>query len=92
MSEKGWSMYLLECRGRKIYTGISNDVEARIKAHHAGLGAKFTRAHPPVRLLVTQSFPDKSSAACAEWAMKQKTSEQKWAWVLAQQSKLDGEV
>ncbi|TXK66008.1 GIY-YIG nuclease family protein [Alkalisalibacterium limincola] len=43
----GWWVYLLECRGGRIYTGVARDVEQRLRAHAAGTGARFTRAHPP---------------------------------------------
>jgi putative endonuclease len=66
----GWFVYLLECRGARIYTGIAVDVDARYAAHVAGRGARFTRAHPPQRLLARFSCPDRSTATRAEAALK----------------------
>jgi putative endonuclease len=44
----------------------------RAYAEHAcGLGAKYTRSHPPVRLLVVEPHSDRSSALKAEYAFKQ---------------------
>lgn len=65
-----WFVYLLECRGARIYTGIAVDVEARYAAHLAGRGARFTRAHPPQRLLASFPCPDRSTASRAESALK----------------------
>jgi len=66
-----WFLYLIECRNGSYYAGISNDVERRYAQHLAGRGAKYTRAHPPLRLLGTRAFPDRSSASKAEHAIRQ---------------------
>lgn len=68
---KTWYLYLLECVDGSIYTGITVDVEARFAAHVAGKGARYTRSHPPVRVLAKFEYPDRSSASKAEYAMKQ---------------------
>ncbi len=66
-----WFLYLIECVDGSIYTGIAIDVAARYAAHAAGKGARYTRAHPPARLLATQPHPDRSSALRAEYRIKQ---------------------
>ena len=66
-----WFLYLLECRDGSYYAGISTDVEARFQAHMAGKGARYTRAHPPERLLAAIEYPDRSSALKAEYRVKQ---------------------
>lgn len=66
----GWFVYLIECRGARIYTGIAIDVDARYAIHLAGRGARFTRAHPPQRLLARFPCPDRSTASRAEAALK----------------------
>ncbi|MBN9115034.1 MAG: GIY-YIG nuclease family protein, partial [Pandoraea sp.] len=53
---KPWFLYLLECAGGRIYTGIAVDVEARYAAHVAGKDARFTRAYPPLRILLSLTF------------------------------------
>ncbi|MDT3735944.1 MAG: alternative ribosome rescue aminoacyl-tRNA hydrolase ArfB [Denitratisoma sp.] len=68
---KEWFLYLIECRDGSIYTGVSVDVEARYAAHAAGRGARYTRSHPPLRLLGSVAFPDRSSAQKAEHEVKQ---------------------
>jgi putative endonuclease len=74
-----WHVYLLECSDGSIYTGVAVDVEARYAAHAAGKGARYTRSHPPVRLLASIVYPDRSAALKAEYAMKQLSSGQKRA-------------
>lgn len=72
-----WYLYLLECSDGSIYTGITVDVEARYAAHVAGRGARYTRSHPPKRLLASVEYADRSTASKAEYAMKQLTAGQK---------------
>lgn len=72
-----WTLYLLECRNGALYTGITNNLEARYQAHLHGTGAKYTRANPPVAILATAEFPDRSSASKAEWAIKQQPRNKK---------------
>lgn len=66
-----WFLYLIECRDGSIYTGITVDVAARYAAHAAGRGARYTRSHPPLRLLASVAYPDRSAALKAEHEVKQ---------------------
>jgi putative endonuclease len=65
-----WFLYLIECSDGSIYTGIAVDVAARYAAHAGGKGARYTRSHPPRRLLAIVPYPDRSAALRAEYAMK----------------------
>jgi putative endonuclease len=73
----GWFLYLIECADGSIYTGIARDVAARYAAHVSGKGARYTRSHPPARLLASQAFPDRSSALKAEYRVKQLSAAEK---------------
>ena len=66
-----WFVYLLECADGSYYAGITTDVDARLAAHQAGKGARYTRAHRPLRVLASRAYPDRSSALRAEWQLKQ---------------------
>ena len=74
-----WFVYLIECRGESIYTGIATDVDRRYAMHVAGKGARYTRSHPPLRLLARFAFADRSAASRAEYAIKQFSPAQKRA-------------
>jgi putative endonuclease len=63
-------LYLLECEGGVSYAGIALDVEQRFFQHVFGLGAKFTRARPPMRVLAAREYPNKSDALRAEFQLK----------------------
>ena len=67
---KPWYLYLIECVDGSIYTGITVDLEARYTAHQNGSGARYTRSHPPARLLGFETHPDRSSASKAECRVK----------------------
>ncbi len=75
-----WYLYLLECEGGSYYAGITTDLEARFQAHQSGLGAKYTRAYPPIRILASQPYPDRSSASIAEAKLKKTVKHQKLAF------------
>lgn len=74
---KPWYLYLLECADGCIYTGITTDVAARYAAHARGLGARYTRSHPPRQLLGIEVHPDRSSASKAEYRIKQLNASEK---------------
>ena len=69
--KRHWFLYLIECIDGSIYTGITVDVAARFAAHASGKGARYTRAHPPARVLASVGYPDRSSASMAEYRIKQ---------------------
>ena len=73
-----WFVYLIECRGGSIYTGIAIDVAARYAAHLAGKGARYTRSHPPQKLLAVIPCADRSSALREEYRIKRLRPGAKW--------------
>lgn len=75
-----WHLYLILCRDGSIYTGITVDVAARYAAHVDGKGARYTRSHPPARLLATFAYPDRSAAAKEEYRVKQLSAKEKRAF------------
>lgn len=72
-----WFLYVIECVDGSLYTGITTDPTARFAAHAAGKGARYMRSHAPVRLVLTEPHPDRSSASKAEYAFKQLSAAQK---------------
>jgi putative endonuclease len=80
MAAKPWFLYLIECRDGSVYTGIAVDVAARYAAHARGKGARYTRSHPPRRLLAVVDYPNRSSAASAEHAVKKLAPDEKRAY------------
>lgn len=79
MKKQYW-VYMLECAGGYIYTGIAIDPEARFREHEAGKGSRFTRMRKPVRIIAVRQFPDRGSALRAEHALKKLTQAEKREW------------
>lgn len=74
--------YILECCDGSYYTGWTNDLEKRIKAHQEGNGAKYTRGRTPVRLVYHETFPTKEEAMRREYEIKQLNRKQKEKLIL----------
>jgi len=69
--DKRWSVYIVKCKNGALYTGITTDIEKRIKQHNIGTGAKSLRAlGRPVRLLWNSIETDKSHALKLECFIK----------------------
>ena len=65
-----WLVYLLRCGDGSLYTGITNDLDKRLKAHAAGKASRYTRSRLPVTLVYCERQPDKSRALRREAAIK----------------------
>ncbi|HVZ71260.1 MAG TPA: SUMF1/EgtB/PvdO family nonheme iron enzyme [Polyangia bacterium] len=65
-----WYVYVVRCVDGSLYTGISTDVAARVAAHNAGRGARYTRARRPVELVHTENKRSMSTALKREAAIK----------------------
>lgn len=65
-----WLLYLLECENGRYYAGITTDLERRFAEHVFGIGARYTRANPPLRIIAVKEFADRSGALKAEAAVK----------------------
>jgi len=76
-----WFVYMVECSDQTLYIGITNDVTARIVKHNSGKGAKYTRGRRPVKLQAVWKYKSKSTAAQAEYALKQLSKTQKLALI-----------
>lgn len=70
-------MYVLECGDGSLYTGYTPDVAARVAAHQAGTGAKYTKSHGPVKLVACARFYTKERAMSAEARFKKLDRRQK---------------
>ena len=65
-----WFVYILKCSDNTLYTGITNNLDKRIKAHNSGVGAKYTKGRRPVSMVYYEEQTDKSSALKREIAIK----------------------
>ena len=63
-------VYILECEDGSYYTGWTNNIVQRYKAHQAGRGAKYTKSHKPMRIVHLELFAEKRDAMKREYAIK----------------------
>lgn len=63
--------YIVECSDGTLYTGWTNDIEKRMKAHNQGKGAKYTKTRLPVLLKYYECFESKEEAMRREYQIKQ---------------------
>ncbi len=74
---KMWYLYILKCGDGSLYTGVTPDLQRRIKSHNDGSGGRYTRCRLPVSLIYSESYSTKSEALKRElqvkgWSKKKK--------------------
>ena len=85
-----WYVYMLLCGDGTLYTGMTDDVPRRLRAHRSGRGAKYTRGRGPLTLVYVQEQPSRSAALRREYQIKRLSRPQKdalrsgWAGEAAQ--------
>jgi putative endonuclease len=65
-----WFVYIVRCADDTLYTGIARDVAARLRAHEAGRGARYTRSRGPLSLCAVRRCPSKGQALSLERSIK----------------------
>jgi len=67
-----WYVYMVRCADGSLYTGIAKDTQRRIQEHNqdAQLGARYTRARRPVKLVYEERYENRSQATKREAQIK----------------------
>ena len=65
MSQENFT-YIVKCSDGSLYTGWTNDLDKRLKAHNSGRGAKYTKTRRPVELVYYEKFLTKQEAMSRE--------------------------
>lgn len=65
-----WQVYIILCSDDTLYTGITTDIERRLRQHGEGRGAKYFRGRQPKELIYLEGRHDRSSASKRELAIK----------------------
>lgn len=76
MSQENFT-YIVKCSDGSLYTGWTNNLDKRLKAHNSGRGAKYTRTRRPVELVYYEKFLTKQEAMSREVRIKQLSRSQK---------------
>ncbi len=70
MEEKPWFVYILECQDGSFYTGVTIDLDKRMKAHIEGKGSKYVRYKRFKKLLRSKRCKNRSEAQKSESHIK----------------------
>ena len=68
---------MVKCRDGTYYTGSTNDLEARLKLHNTGDGAKYLRGRGPVNLVYAKEYRYYKNVLRAERYLKRQTRQYK---------------
>lgn len=80
-----WWVYMVQCSDDSLYTGITTDLERRLKEHNdAATGARYTRARRPVKLVYSEPADSRSEASKREHRIKQLSQAQKLGLIINQ--------
>ena len=73
-----WFVYIIEASDGSLYTGVTTDVARRF-VEHGGTdkGARFFRGRKPLRVVHTETYPDRSSSQKRESVIKKLTRQEK---------------
>lgn len=63
-------VYIIECMDGTLYTGITTDIQRRLKEHKERKGGAYTRSKKVKKILFTEKYPDRSSALKREAEIK----------------------
>ncbi len=69
--------YMIRCKDNSLYTGMTNNIENRMKKHISGTGAKYTKSHKAEKVEAVWRSKDKSFACKLEYQLKQLEKRQK---------------
>ena len=71
-------LYILQCADKSLYAGITVDLARRVNEHNnSKLGAKYTMARRPVKIVYSKKFRNRSLASKAEIQIKKLSREEK---------------
>ncbi len=80
-STNEWIVYILRCQDDSLYTGITKDLDRRIKQHNAGTASRYTRSRRPVTLEYNENCGSHSLALKRELAIKAQSRKAKEALI-----------
>ncbi len=61
---------MVRCSDGSLYTGYTDDLDKRLRAHNSGKGAKYTRSRRPVKLVYFEEYASREEAMSREWHIK----------------------
>ncbi len=78
-----YHLYILQCADQTFYTGITTDLDRRIREHNTSpRAAKYTRSRRPVALVYSKTYRDRSTASIAEARIKKLSRAEKYDMIV----------
>ncbi len=65
-----WYLYIAQCGDRSLYTGITTDLEERLRQHNAGRGSKYVQSKGGAKMVYTELHATNASAQRRELEIK----------------------
>ena len=69
--------YIIRCSDDSLYCGSTNDLNERERKHNEGLGARYTRARRPLKVVYFEKYSSRSEAMKREAQIKSWTKNKK---------------
>lgn len=76
-----WYVYILECRNKRLYTGITTDIARRFNEHQQGKGGAYTRSFKAIQIVYTEEYSTRQEALKREMHIKKWTRRTKLALI-----------
>ncbi len=89
-----WFFYIIRCKDNSLYSGITTNLDERLKKHNDGTGAKYTAGRKPVTLAYCETRLDRSQALKREAQIKAWTKARKENLIERghRERKMDGKI
>jgi putative endonuclease len=65
-----WFLYVLECCDGSFYTGVTTDIDRRLREHREGKASRYTRIRRPIVLVYQEECGTRSQSLARECAVK----------------------
>lgn len=74
-----WLVYILRCADGSLYTGITRDLERRVREHNRDnrRGAAYTRGRRPVEAVYSEAGLTRAEAARREYRIRKLSRQDK---------------
>jgi putative endonuclease len=70
-------VYIIVCMDGSLYTGYTKNIDARVRLHESGKGARYTKMHKPQKVAYFEVFNSRVHAMKREKEIKTMTHQQK---------------
>lgn len=85
MAQWRWYIYIIQCKDKSYYVGLTWQPDSRWTQHLSGFGAEYTKLHKPEKVVYLEEYDDLEEARMREkqlkgWTRKKKEKLIKGEW------------